>query len=134
MAFNSNLHVHIICVNHTLKEKSVENFTQVYLSNIFAHKGDSIAILSDNGTEFQNTSLNEACNQLSIKRIFSNQFLPQGNSRIKNVHNFLKRTLTKFLESSDIEWNELLPFVFYYYNIFPISNGTKPPFFLMFGH
>ena len=57
----------------------------------------------------------------------------QGNSRIKDVHNFLKRTITKFLESSDLEWDELLLFVFYFYNLFPQSNGIEPPFFIMFG-
>ena len=33
-----------------MKEKSAENVVQAYLSGIFAHKGGSIAILSDNGT------------------------------------------------------------------------------------
>ena len=32
-----------------MKEKSVENVVQAYLSGIFAHKGDSIAIPSDKG-------------------------------------------------------------------------------------
>ena len=32
------------------------------------------------------------------------------------------------------EWNELLPFACYCYNILPSCNGTKPPYFLMFGH
>ena len=54
---------------------------------------------------------------------------PQGHSRIKNVHNFLKRTLIKFLESSDLEWVDPLPFVYYHYNIFPSSNGTDLPVF-----
>ena len=105
-----------------------------YLSNIFAPKEGSMANLSDNGTEFKNTALNEAYNQLGIKRIFSNLFHLQGNSRIKNMHNLLKRTLTTFLESGDLEWNEMLPFAFYCYNIFPRSNETEPPFFLMFGN
>ena len=49
------------------------------------------------------------------------------------MHNFLKRTLTKFLNNSDLEWDEFLPFTCYCYNIFPSSNGTKSPFFLMVG-
>ena len=75
-----------------MKEKSAENVILAYLSNIFAHKGGSIAILSNNGTDFKNTTFSEACNQLNIKRIFSNPFQAQGNSRIENVHNFLENT------------------------------------------
>ena len=73
-----------------MKGKSDENAVQAYLFGVFAHKEGSIAIHSDNETEFQNT------HQLSIKRIFSNLFYPQGNSRIKNMHNIFKRTFTKF--------------------------------------
>ena len=39
-----------------IKEKSTENVVQAYLSGIFTHKGSSISILSDNGTEFKNHS------------------------------------------------------------------------------
>ena len=49
------------------------------------------------------------------------------------MHNFLKRTLTKFLYSSDLEWDEIPPFTCYSCNIFPSSNCTEYPFFLMFG-
>ena len=39
-----------------MKEKSTENVVQAYLSGIITHKGGSIAIPSDNGTEFKNSS------------------------------------------------------------------------------
>ena len=52
---------------------------------------------------------------------------------MENVHSFLKRTLTKFLNSSNLEWDELLPFACYCYNILPDSHGTEPPFYNIFG-
>ena len=114
-----------------MKEISAENVVQAYLSGVLSHKGGSVAILSDNGTAFKNKVLNEVCKQLHIKRLFSNPFYPQGNAKVENVHNFLKRTLTKFLYNSNVEWDALLPFTWYCYNIFTGSNGTKLPFFLM---
>ena len=36
-----------------MKEMSAENVKQAYLSGILAHKGGSVAILSDYGTEFK---------------------------------------------------------------------------------
>ena len=47
-----------------MKETLVENVVQAYSSGILAHKGGCVAILSDNGTEFENKVLNEACDQL----------------------------------------------------------------------
>ena len=75
-----------------MKEKSAENNVQAYPTGIFTHKGGDITILSDNGMEFKNTALNNANEQLGIKDI--NLFLPLGNSRIENMQNFLKRTLS----------------------------------------
>ena len=46
----------------------------------------------------------------------------------------LNKHSTKFLESCDLEWDDLLPFTCYCHNIFLGSNGTESPFFLMFGH
>ena len=78
-----------------MKEKSAGIVVKAYLSGILAQKCWSVAILSDNGTEFKNKVLNEVCNQLGIKRLFSNPFYPQGNAKVEHIHNFLKRTLTK---------------------------------------
>ena len=67
-----------------MKEKLVENIVQAYLSSILAHKCGSVAILSANETEFKNKVLNEACNQLVIKRLFSNPFPPQATWKCKS--------------------------------------------------
>ena len=116
-----------------IKKISAENIVQAYLSNILTWKGGNVAILSDNGTEFKNKMLNKVCDQLSIKRLLANLFHAQGNAKMENLHNFLKRTLTKFLDNNNLEMDDLLPFACYCYNIFPGSNGTESPFFLMFG-
>ena len=132
MGFDSNLSAQILHVCNSDEGISAENAVQVYLSGILAHKGGSVAILSDNGTEVKNKVLNKVCDQLGIKRLFSNLFHQKDNAKVENVHNFLKRTLTKFLDSSHLAWDEL-PFACYCYNIFPGSNGPECPFFLMFG-
>ena len=49
------------------------------------------------------------------------------------MYSFLKRTLTKFMKNKNLEWDELLLFSCYCYNMFPGSNGTECPFFLMLG-
>ena len=97
MGFDSNLYTHIICVHYSNKgKKSAENAVKAYLSGTLANKGGSVAILSNNGIEFKNKALNEACDQPGIKRLFSSLFHLQGNSRIENSHNFLKLALPSF--------------------------------------
>ena len=90
----------------SLKDTSAGNVVQAYLIGILAHKCGSVAILSDNGTEFKNKVLNEVCDQSGAKRLFANPFHTQGNTKVEKVHNFLKMTLTVFLDKSNPKWNE----------------------------
>ena len=55
-------------------------------------------------------------------------YRPQGNSHIENVHNFLKRILTKFLCSSDAEWDSILLFACYCFNTTPTADDLESPF------
>ena len=77
MGFNNNLFTYIICVHCSNEGNSAENVVQDYLSGVVAHKGGNVAILSNNGTDFKNTSLNETCDQHGTRRLFSNQFPPR---------------------------------------------------------
>ena len=60
------------------------------MSGILTHKGGSVSILSDNGTEFKNKMLNEVCDQLGIKQLFANLFHPQGNTNVETCTISLK--------------------------------------------
>ena len=103
-----------------VKEKLAENVNQVYLLGILAHKGGCVAILSDSRTELKIKLLMKHVINFEFRGYFS-------------MHNSLKWILAKFLESRNLEWDALLPFACYCYNMFPSSNGTESPFFPMFG-
>ena len=45
---------------------------------------------------------------ISIKHIYSNPYYPKGNSNIENVHNFLKHTIAKFTNGSQLELDDVL--------------------------
>ena len=59
MGLDSNLFTHHMC-SQFQRSKSTENAVQAYLSGILAHKGRSVATLSDNGTEFKTFSMKHA--------------------------------------------------------------------------
>ena len=73
-------------------------------------------------------------NKLAPKDYFQPHSIPKATQESKEYTIFLKRTLSKFLESSDLEWDELLSFACYCYNIFPSNSGPEAPCSLMFGH
>ena len=79
-----------------MRHKSAENAVQDYLSGIYAHKGGSIANLSDNGTEFKNTTPNRVCDQLGIKDYFQTHFHPKATQELKMCTISSKECLLKF--------------------------------------
>ena len=73
-----------------IPNKTTQSVEEAHLSGILSGTGSSMVCLSDNGSELKNSQMNTVLKQLGIKPIFSNPYRPQGNSRIENVHNFLK--------------------------------------------
>ena len=114
-------------------DKTADSVIEAYLSGILSRAGASMVCLLDNGSEPKNSQMNTILKQLGIKCIYSNPYRSQGNSKIENVHNFLKRTLTKFLSISDAIWDKVLPFTCYCFNSTPISDDLENLFFLMHG-
>ena len=115
-----------------LKSKTAEEVTMANIKPTLPTMSCSTFILQDNGTEFKNSHFVATFKSLGIKPIYSNPFRPQGNSRYKNRHNFLKYTISKFLHSSMLEWDDMLPIAAYIYNIVPTVNDLESPFFLFF--
>ena len=73
------------------------------------------------------------CDTLGIKGIYSNPYYPRGNSRIENIHNFLKRTMAKFMHGSQFKWDDALPLATYCYNIAPSGDDLESLFYLVHG-
>ena len=116
-----------------MPDKTAESVVEAYLSGILSRTGASMVCLLDNGSELKKTAKWTQLKQLGIKCIHSNPYWPQGNSRIENVHNFLKRTVTKFLSSLDAEWDKVLPFACYCFNLTPTLENLESLFFLIHG-
>ena len=114
-------------------DKTADSVVEAYLSGILSRAGAPMVCLLDNGSELEKSQMNTVLKQLGIKCIYSNPYRPQGNSRIKNVHNFLKRTITKFLSSLDAKWDKDLLFACYCFNSTPTSDDLESLFFLIHG-
>ena len=69
-----------------------------------------------------------------IKHIYTNPYYPQGNGRIENVDNFLKHTVAKFIYSSSLKWDDVLPLATYCYNVAPSVDDLESPYYLIHGH
>ena len=89
--------------------------------------------LSDNGTEFRNSLMDQVLQQLGIDRIFSAPYHPQSNGKLEVFHKYLKPTLKKLCEKDPINWDKYLNQVLASYRITPNLATVELPFFLIYG-
>ena len=86
-------------------------------------------ILSDNGTEFKNSLMDQVLQQLGIDRIFPAPYHPQSNGKLEVLHKYLKPTLKKLCEKDPANWDKYLNQVLTSYRITPNLATAESPFF-----
>ena len=90
-------------------------------------------ILSDNGTEFKNSLMDQVLQQLGIDRIFSAPYHSQSNSKLEVFHKYLKPTLKKLCEKDPANGDKYLNQVLASYRITPYLATAESLFFLVYG-
>ena len=116
-----------------IKNKNAETICEAYRDNVYCTFGGSSRILTDNGSEFKNKEMQEVCDSLGLKHIFSPVYMPQSNECLEGGHRFFKACIAKHIHGGRVEWDELLPLAVSAYNFFPCQSSKESPFVLMFG-
>ena len=116
-----------------IKNKNAETICDAYRDNIYCVFGRSSRMLTDNGSKFKNKEMQEVCDTLGLKHIFSPVYTPQSNGRLEGWHRFFKACIAKHIWGGEVEWDELVPLAFSAYNFFPCQSSKESPFVLMFG-
>ena len=86
-------------------------------------------ILSDNGTEFKNSLMDQVLQQLGIDRIFSAPYHSQSDGKLEVFHKYLKPTLKKLCEKDPSNWDKYLNQVLASYRITPNLVTVESLFF-----
>ena len=116
-----------------IKNKNAETICEAYRDNIYYVFGGSSRMLTDNGSEFKNKEMQEVCDILGLKHIFSPVYTPQSNGCLEGWHRFFKACIAKHIHGGGVEWDELVPLAVSAYNFFPCQSSKESPFILMFG-
>ena len=116
-----------------IKNKNAETICDAYRDNIYCVFGGSSRMLTDNGSEFKNKEMQEVCDTLGLKHIFSPVYTPQSNGHLEGWHRFFKACIAKHIRGGGVEWDELVPLAVSAYNFFPYQSSRELPFVLMFG-
>ena len=64
---------------------------------------------------------------------FTMVYFPRGNSRLENSHALLKRSISKYIDLLDVEWDRCLNLATYTFNISPSSDNCSSPYYIVYG-
>ena len=116
-----------------IRDKSADTIVAKFINEYLPVHMCPQYILSDNGTEFKNSLMDEVLQQLGIDRIFSAPNHPQSNGKLEVFHKYLKPTLKKLCEKDPANWDKCLNQVLASYRITPYLATVESPFFLVYG-
>ena len=105
----------------------------VYTKYIYADKGGSKFILSNNGEELSSTSMAYIADQLGFTKVYTSPHPPCSNSVIERCHSFLKNSIRKLRCNHETDWDQLAHIAVMAYNVFHHTATSESPFFLMYG-
>ena len=115
-----------------IPDKSADTIVSTFINEYLPVHMCPWYILSDNGTEFKNSLMDQVLQQLGIDRIFSAPYHPQGNGKLEVFHKYLKPTLKKLCERDPTNWDKYLKQVLASYRITPNLTTAETPFFLVY--
>ena len=64
---------------------------------------------------------------------FTMVYFPRGNSRLENSHTLLKRSIGKYIDLLDVEWDRCLNLATYAFNISRSSDNCSSPYYIVYG-
>ena len=116
-----------------MKLKSADDVIHAYIETILPQIGPCRFILTDNGTEFKNDTMNSVLIRLNTEHKFTMVYFPRGNSRVENLHALLIRSISKYIDLIDVEWDRCLNLVTNAFNISPSSDNCSSPYYIVYG-
>ena len=113
-----------------MKLKLADDVAHAYVETILPQIGPSRFILTDNGTELKNDTMSSVLIRLNTEHKFTTVYFPRGNSRLENLHALLKRSISKYIDILDVEWDRCLNLATY---ASPSSDNCSSPYYLVYG-
>jgi len=116
-----------------LRNKEAITVARALFDVILIRYGLPLQILSDLGSEFENSLMRELCRLMGIEKIHTTAYKPSTNGGIERFHRTLNGMLGKVVSESQRDWDERLPAVMAAYRASKHEATGFSPNYLMFG-
>jgi len=116
-----------------MQDQKAETIAKIFAEQVVLPFGAPIHLLTDRGTNFVSDLMKQVCKLLSIKQIQTTAYHPQANGATERYNQTLANSLSYYVEQSQRDWDQWIPYVVSAYNSIPHTSTNETPYFLMFG-
>ena len=116
-----------------IPDKSAATVAKAIVDRVILVHGPPTTLLSDQGREFDNELLLNISKKFSIKKVFTTPYRPQSDGLVERFNRTLIRLLRCFVDGTQANWDEVLPYVLYAYNTAVSAATGETPFTIVFG-
>ncbi len=116
-----------------IADQTTETIANILLSNIICRYGLFRRIVSDRGSSFVSKLSAHIYLLLGIKHVTTTAYHPQSNGIVERFNGTLKVTLSMWVNEQHGDWDLLLPFALFAYNVSVHRILHESPFYLTYG-
>lgn len=114
-------------------DKSANSIAKAFVESFILIYGAPSVIRTDQGTEYKNEVFEKISEYLHINQQFSTPYHPQTIGGLERNHRCLNEYIRQFVNESQTDWDEWLPYYAFCYNTTPNTDVRYTPFELIFG-
>ena len=115
-----------------IPDQKAETIAPLFLEHIVCRHGIPEELLSDRGTNFLSTLIQETCQVLGVKKLNTSGYHPQTDGLVEKFNATLINMIAKST-SAGSDWDTRLPYVLFAYRSALQESTKESPFFLLYG-
>ena len=89
-------------------------------------------LLSDNGKEFTNDTLDYVCQEFNFEQHFTSPYTPRSNGKTENVNKILKASIKKLCQENAASWDQVIDQTFFAHRCCPHTSTSEAPYPLLY--
>ncbi|CAF3051359.1 unnamed protein product [Rotaria sp. Silwood2] len=120
-------------VTKAVRDNTAQTAVRFLKEDIISKFGTPRCILTDNGTHFTSTLMNELIKQIGSTHLYSTPYHPQSNGQVERYNSTMDAKIAALSNLRKTDWDDQLPFVTFNYNTSIHSSAKLIPFELMYG-
>jgi hypothetical protein len=116
-----------------IPNKEAETVAQAFWEHWVSRFGFPSSILSDQGTEFVNSTLSRLSKLNRVEHLTTGAYHPEGNGLVERANGTLVSMLRKVVMDSGRQWDITLPSIVLAYNTAVHTSTGESPYWMLFG-